>query len=132
MNIVVANTPKYSDDSYYICRLNYVRHISRLIFCAHNLTLSNLRFAGEIDLLGGSKDELQELAQRWEMPDTVQKSSQTKKNKILDKSIKPRPSSNIRMHVNVLEVDQFKYLGSIQTTDWRNVIKGRKISFCAS
>ena len=39
------------------------------------------------------------------------------KGKILANSIKPRPSINIRMNGNVLEVDHFKYLGSTQTDD---------------
>ena len=40
------------------------------------------------------------------------------KSKILVNSMKPRPSTNVRMNVKTLEeVYQFKYLGSTQTKD---------------
>ena len=42
----------------------------------------------------------------------------TDKTKILVQSIKPRPSTNVRINGKVLdEMDQFKYLGSTQTKD---------------
>ena len=41
------------------------------------------------------------------------------KSKILVNSVKPMPSTNIRMNGNVLEEgDQIKYLGSTQTDEW--------------
>ena len=45
-------------------------------------------------------------------------------SKILFKSIKPRPSTNIGLQMNgqtLKEVDQFKYLGFTQTKDGTSV-----------
>ena len=74
--------------------------------------LFNLRFADDIDLLGGSEEELQQSIERLEKTAVgygMEISSH--KSKILVNSIKPRPSTDIRMNGKVLEeMDQFKYL----------------------
>ena len=62
----------------------------------------NFRFANDIDLLGGSKEELQQLTQRMEKTaaDYGMEIS-FDKSKILINSIKPGPSTNIQMNGKV-------------------------------
>ena len=77
--------------------------------------LFNLRFADDIDLLGGSEEELQQSIERLEKTAVgygMEISSH--KSKILVNSIKPRPWMNGKV---LKEVDQFKYFGSTQTKD---------------
>jgi hypothetical protein len=85
--------------------------------------LCNLRFADDIDLLGSSEEELQQLTRRLE--ETAAEYGMeisSEKSKILVNSTKPRPSTNIQMNGQTLEeVDQFKYLGSTQTKDGTSV-----------
>ena len=66
--------------------------------------LCNLQFADDFDMLGGSEEELQQLAERLEK--TVAgygMEISSDKSKILDNSIKPRPSTNIWMNGKMLE-----------------------------
>ena len=81
--------------------------------------LCNLRFADDIDLLGSSEKELQQLTQRLEK--TAAENSveiNSDKSKILVNSIKPRPSTNIQMNGQTLkEVDHFKYLNNKPNTE---------------
>ena len=85
--------------------------------------LCNLRFADDIDLLGSSEEELQQLTRRLE--ETAAEYGMeisSEKSKILVNSIKPRPSTNIQMNGQTLEeVEQFKYLGSTHTKDGTSV-----------
>ena len=84
-----------------------------------------MRLADDIDLLGSSEDELQQLTQRL-AEHGIEISSD--KSKILVNSIKPRPSTNIQMSGQTLEeMDQLKCLGSTQTKDGTSV-KDVKIS----
>ena len=80
--------------------------------------LCNLRFADEIDLLGGNGEELELFTERLEK--TVAGYGMEinfDQRKILVKSIKQRTSANIWMNGKVLEeVDQFIHLESTQTT----------------
>ena len=75
-----------------------------------------MRFADEINLLRGSEEELQQLAERLEKTvDWYCMESSSDKRKIL---VKPRFSANIWMNGKTLEeVAKFKYLGSTQTKD---------------
>ena len=84
-------------------------------------------FADDIDLLGGSEEEFQQLTNR------LQKTAvgygmeiSSDRSKILVNSIKPRKSTNICNGKTLEEVDQFKYLGSTQTKNGIP-IKGIKI-----
>ena len=71
--------------------------------------------------MGGSEKELQELTERLDKTPTdagYGKEIRSNESKILVNIIKPRPFTNIRMNVKVLEeVNQFKYLGFTQTKD---------------
>ena len=72
--------------------------------------LCNLGFAADMDLLGSSEEELQQLTHTLE--ETAAEYGMeisSDKSKILVNSIKPRPSTNIPMDRKMLEeVDQFK------------------------
>ena len=60
--------------------------------------LCNLPFADDIDLLGGTEEELQQLAERLEKTATgYAMKIGSHKSKIFVNSIKPRPSTNIRI-----------------------------------
>ena len=89
------------------------------------LPLCNLRFADDIDILGRSKEDLQQLTQRLEKSaGECGMEISSNRSKILVNSIKPRPSSNIQMNGQTLEeVNQLKYLGSTQTKDATSVQK---------
>ena len=80
--------------------------------------LCNLRFADDIDLLGSSEEELQQLTQILE--ETAAEYGMeicSDRGKILVNNIKPRPSTNIHMNGQTLEeVDKFKYLGGLGST----------------
>ena len=87
-----------------------------------------MRFADDIDLLGGSEEEQQQLTERLEKTAAGYGMEICfDKSKIVVNSVKPRPSTNIRMIEKMVEeVDWFKYLGSTQTKD-RTPIKDEKI-----
>jgi len=90
--------------------------------------LCNLRFADDIDLMGGSKQELQNLTDR--LSDRVSAYGMevsTKKSKIMVNSAS-NDSTEIKMNGEILEeVSQFKYLGSILAKDGtsNNEVKAR-------
>ena len=73
----------------------------------------------DINLLGSSKEELQQPTERLEKTAADHSTEiRSDKSNIHINSIKPRPSTNIWMNGKVLaEVDQFKYLGATQTKD---------------
>ena len=83
------------------------------------LPLCNLQLANDIDLLGGSDEELQQLTERLEKAAAGYGTEISSNNgKTLVDSIKPRPLTNIWMNGKTLEeVGQFRYLGSTQTKD---------------
>ena len=90
--------------------------------------LYNLRFADDVDLLGDSEEELQQLTERLEgkAADYGMEISFDKSN-IFVNSIKPTPFTNMWMNGKVFEeLDQLKYLGSTQTKD-RTLLKEVKI-----
>ncbi len=76
--------------------------------------LCNLRFADNIDLMGGSEAELQDLTTRMEKSSSqygMEVSSE--KNKITVNSHTHHAPTNIKMNDQRLEeVDRFKYLGA--------------------
>ena len=82
-------------------------------------SISNLRFADDIDLIAGSENELQDLTTRLE------KASQklgmeisAEKSKILVTSTSDNPTTAIVLNGEVLEeVQSFKYLGAIIAKD---------------
>ena len=77
----------------------------------------------DIDLLGSSEEEWQRLTQRPEETAAEYRMEiSSERSKILVKSIKPRPSTNIQMNGQTIEeVHQFKYLSSTQTKDGTSV-----------
>ena len=85
--------------------------------------LCNLWFADDINLLGNSEEDLQQLTQRLEETAAEYGMKMSfNKSKILVSSIKSRLSANIQMDGHTLEeVDQFTYLGSRQTKDGTSV-----------
>lgn len=91
--------------------------------------LCNLRFADDIDLMGGSESELQDLTTRLERASTmVGMEVSSEKSKILVNSRTHQTPTNIRMNGQRLEeVDNFKYLGSSLSKDGSSSIevKGR-------
>ena len=84
------------------------------------LILSANRLADNIDLLGGSEEELQQFTERLEKPVVGygMKINSTKGKFSSTASSQSHVSTNIRMNGKMLEeVDQFKYFGSTQTKD---------------
>ena len=81
--------------------------------------ICNLRFADDIDLIADGEEELQELTTRLEL--TVKKFGMeinTDKSKILVNSRQPTQPCTININNTPLEqVNQFKYLGAVVTTD---------------
>ena len=82
-----------------------------------------MRFADDIDLLGSSEEELQQIIQRLEeIAADCGVEINSENSKIIVNSIKQRPSANIQMNGRTLEeMYQFKYLGSTQTKDGTSV-----------
>ena len=84
------------------------------------LPLYNLRFADNIDLLGGRREEeLRQLTERLEKTAAgYSMEISSDKCKIIVNSINPIAHTNIWTNGKALaEVDQFKYLASTQTND---------------
>ena len=83
--------------------------------------ISNLRFADDIDLMGGSNQELQNLTDRLTARSGAYGMEvSSEKSKIMVNSTKDTPA-NISMNGQQLEeVDAFKYLGSTLTKDGRS------------
>ena len=81
-------------------------------------TLSNLRFADDIDLMAGSNSELQSLTNRLvDRAGACGMEVSTEKSKVMVNSSSPA-DANITMDGQQLEtVDHFKYLGAILTSD---------------
>ena len=81
--------------------------------------ICNLRFADDIDLIADGDEELQELTSRLES--TVKKFGMeinTDKSKILVNSRQPTQPCAININNTPLEqVNQFKYLGAVVTTE---------------
>lgn len=84
-------------------------------------TINNLRFADDIDLLGGSKQELQELTKRLEeRASAYGMEVSSEKSKVLINS-QTKAEAEIYMNGERLEVvDAFKYLGATLTKDGRS------------
>ena len=80
-------------------------------------------FTDDIDLPGGSEEELQQLTEKLEKTATgYGMEIGFDKGKILVNSIKPMPSTNIWMNGKTLEEeDQFNYPGSTQTKDGTSI-----------
>ena len=85
--------------------------------------LCNLLFADDIDLLGGSEEELQQLTERLDKTAAgygVEISYD--KSKFIANSIMRGPSTSIWMDGKTMEeMDQFKYLGFTQTKDGASI-----------
>ena len=81
--------------------------------------ICNLRFADDIDLIASSADELQELTTRLDnAARAVGMEISTEKSKVLVNSSGEHPQTQIKLNGYVLqEVESFKYLGSILTSD---------------
>ena len=81
-------------------------------------TISNLRFADDIDLMGGSNEELQELTNRL-----TQSSGEygmevsSEKSKVMKNSTNTTPVQVMMNGQQLEEVKAFKYLGATLTTD---------------
>ena len=88
-----------------------------------------MRFADDIDLLGGNEEELEQFTERLEKSTAgYGMEINSDYSKMLVISIKPRSSTNKwKNRKTVEEVDQFKYLGSTQIKDGTS-IKEVKIS----
>ena len=97
----------------------FIPHNCQTVSAYWRMATLQLAVSCNIDLLGGSGKELQQLTERLEKPAAgygTEISSDKRKN--LVNSIKPRSSTNIWMNGKVLEeMDQFKYLGATQTKD---------------
>ena len=83
--------------------------------------VNNLRFADDIDLMGGSNSELQDLTDRLaRRSDAYGMEVSSEKSKVMVNSINSS-TANITMNGQQLEeVDSFKYLGSTLTKDGRS------------
>jgi hypothetical protein len=81
--------------------------------------LCNLRFADDIDLMGGNEAELQELTTRLEKASgAVGMEVSSEKSKILVNSHSQQAATNIMLNGRQLEeVESFKYLGSTLCKD---------------
>jgi len=89
--------------------------------------ISNLRFADDIDLIAGSRDELQELTNSLATNSSkFGMEVSTEKSKILINS-NNTDTATITLNGEELEqVKQFKYLGSTLTTDGSSTVEIRK------
>ena len=85
--------------------------------------LFHLRFTDDIDMLGYSEEELQQLNERLEKTAAGYGIGiSCDKTKFLVSSIKPRSSTNIWKNGKTLEdVVQFKYLGCTQAKDGTSI-----------
>lgn len=83
--------------------------------------LNNLRFADDIDLMGGSNTELQDLTDRLvDRASAYGMEVSTEKSKVLTNSV-TNTTAHIYMNGQQLkEVDTFKYLGATLTKDGRS------------
>ena len=81
--------------------------------------LCNLRFADDIDLLGGSETELQDLTTRLERAAGAHGMEiSSEKSKVMVNSHNQQAATSIKLNGQELEeVDNFKYLGSTLTKD---------------
>ena len=84
-------------------------------------TISNLRFADDIDLMGGSNHELQDLTDRLTTRSGAYGMEvSNEKSKVMANSVH---NTHAQIHMNgqqLEEVDAFKYLGSTLTKDGRS------------
>lgn len=87
--------------------------------------LCNLRFADDIDLVGGSEAELQDLTARLEHASTLfGMEVSSEKSKILVNSHTDQEPTNITLNGQKLEeVDNFKYLGSTLSKDGSSILE---------
>ena len=84
-------------------------------------TLSNLRFADDIDLMGGSKEELQELTDRLtERSGKYGMEVSSEKSKVMKNSASTTPVQVFMNGQQLEEVNAFKYLGATLTRDSRS------------
>ena len=84
-------------------------------------TINNLRFADDIDLLGGSNEELQDLTRRLEeRAGAYGMEVSTEKSKILVNSTNSVKAEIFMNGQKLEEVDAFKYLGATLTKDGRS------------
>ena len=104
----------------------YLENIMQETLHGHNTSiiiggqpLCNLRFADDIDLMGGNEEELQDLTSRLEKAaGAYGMEVSSEKSKILVNSHKQLPKTNITMNGQILEeVENFKYLGSTLSKD---------------
>uniref|UniRef100_A0A3B1JXQ2 ribonuclease H n=1 Tax=Astyanax mexicanus TaxID=7994 RepID=A0A3B1JXQ2_ASTMX len=106
----------------------YLENIMREALEGHQTSISiggrpvcNLHFADDIDLMGGSNQELQSLTDKLAgRAGAYGMEVSTDKSKVMVNSINNICSANITMNGQQLdEVDTFKYLGSILSQDGR-------------
>ena len=106
----------------------YLENIMREALEGHQTSISiggrplcNLRFADDIDLMGGSNQELQSLTDKLaDRAGAYGMEVSTDKSKVMVNSINNNSRANITMNGQQLEeVDAFKYLGSTLTKDGR-------------
>lgn len=87
-------------------------------------TINNLRFADDIDLMGGSNRELQDLTKRLEeRAGAYGMEVSTEKSKVL---VNSTTNTHAEIYMNgqqLEEVDAFKYLGATLTKDGRSTIE---------
>ena len=95
--------------------------------------ICNLRLADGIDLLGGSNNQLQELADiRVDRAGAYGVEVSSKKSKLMVNSAN-NISADITMNGHKLDVEAFKYLGSTITTDGRSPAEVKiRIAFAMS
>ena len=89
--------------------------------------LCNLRFADDIDLPGGSEEELQQLTE--ELKKTASgygMEIRSAKSNILVNRIKPRASTNIWMHGKIAGRRRPIHISRVRANQKRNINKGSK------
>ena len=87
-------------------------------------TISNLRFADDIDLMGGSNTELQELTKRLtSRAGAYGMEVSSEKSKVMTNSANKTPTQIYMNGQQLEEVSAFKYLGATLTKDSRSTIE---------
>ena len=87
-------------------------------------TLSNLRFADDIDLMGGSNSELQDLTNRLtQSSGAYGMEVSSEKSKVMKNSANATPVQVFMNGQELEEVSAFKYLGATLTKDSRSTVE---------
>ena len=87
-------------------------------------TLSNLRFADDIDLMGGSESELQDLTSRLtQSSGAYGMEVSSEKSKVMKNSANATPVQVFMNGQELEEVSAFKYLGATLTKDSRSTVE---------